>query len=568
VISTGDDPDAGVVTQATVTFINRDTNAIIAEHIPVTLLDPTDLTTGTASYDWIVDLSNQDAESYTIGVIVNGYYRRDSAQDNTVVTVSKPLQNFITGGGYLINQSSTGLYAGDQGEKTNFGFNVKFNKQLTNIQGKVNIIIRQQGHVYQIRSNSTDSLVVQAVDLLTQQAVITAKANLKDITDPLNPITLSGNLDLIATVTDRGEPGTGDTVAFTLWKNDTLWYASAWNGVQTVEQVLAGGNIQAHTNPQALVLDESLHVFLASIPEPLTLEQAGVLVEAAGVQWSQSGLVSEMSPEVLNTVEVRVANLPGSTLAWTLGSTIWLDADAAGQGWFIDPTPFNNEEFVPNSTLSTRSSALDHAPWQLVARPGSVAYGRVDLLTTVLHEMGHVLGYGDQAATNQAQTTLMTETLPVGARRLPSDLDDGLSGSFGLSGCFGVSGSESSSAPNNSQLTIHNSTLGGGTASPRHPSLFTFHENLVGQLLRGSRSTFSGLWGVSGTGQGSSSRPDASVPRIEWGDDEEEGILHAPMMLKAASSKTSWLSRFLSYTGRAADHHEHGIEVVLPGKKK
>jgi len=193
----GEDPDAGDVTHATVTFMNRDTNTIIAEQVPVTWLDPEDPTTGTAGYDWTVDLGNQDAESYTIGVIIDGFYGRDSALDNTVVTVSKPLQNFITGGGYLINQSSAGLYAGDVGERTNFGFNVKFNKQLTNIQGKVNLIIRQQGHVYQIRTNSTESLVIQAVDPLTQQAVITAKANLKDITDPLNPITLGGNLDLL-----------------------------------------------------------------------------------------------------------------------------------------------------------------------------------------------------------------------------------------------------------------------------------------------------------------------------------------------------------------------------------
>ncbi|MDH5641264.1 MAG: Ig-like domain-containing protein, partial [Nitrospira sp.] len=450
-VAPGTDPNAGVVTQATVTFLNRDTGAIIAANVPVTLLDPANPTTGVAGYDWMVNLGNQDSESYTIGVRVNGFYGRNSALDNTVVTVSKPLQNFITGGGYFVNQRSAGLYAGDPGEKTNFGFNVKFNKQLTNIQGKANLIIRQQGHVYQIRTNSTDSLVVQSLDPLTQQAVFTAKANLKDITDPLNPITLGGNLDLVATVTDRGEPGTSDTVAFTLWKQNQLWYASAWNGSKTIEQVLAGGNIQAHTNPQALTLDEAPHALQTSIPEPLILEETSLLVEAARTQWIQSGLGPEA--DRLVSVEVRVADLPGSTLAWTLGSTIWLDADAAGQGWFVDQTPFLNEEWRPRETLNVKgetsgwSGAIrdtSDGGWQLVAVPGSAAYGRVDLLTTVLHEMGHVLGYDDQAATNSIHATLMTETLSAGLRRLPSGLESSLSGwsgSFGLSDVSGLSGS-------------------------------------------------------------------------------------------------------------------------------
>jgi len=576
-VSPGTDPDAGAVTQATVTFVNRDTGTIIAEQVPVAVLDPMNPSTGVAGYDWTVDLGNQDAESYTIGVLVNGFYRRDSALDNTVVTVSKPLPNFITGGGYLLNQSSAGLYAGDQGEKTNFGFNVKFNKQLTNIQGKVNIIIRQQGHVYQIRTNSTESLVIQAVDPLAQQAVITAKANLKDITDPLNPITLSGNLDLIATVTDRGEPGTSDTVAFTLWKNNTLWYASAWNGVQMIEQVLAGGNIQAHTNPQALTLDESQRMFQTSMQGLLTLDQTGLLVVAAQTQWIQGGLVLETA--ALNAIEVRIADLPDATLAWTLGSTIWLDADAAGQGWFVDSTPFTHEEFISQPRVSsfgfrvssdqaglpqpkTRNAQLfthsDSTSWQLTALEGSAAYGRVDLLTTVLHEMGHVLGYEDQQVMNLAHATLMTETLPVGVRRLP----------FGCDG--GLSGSEPSFVSGNSPRTIHNSTLGGGTASPvtSYVSPFTSDENLVGKLLFGTGESFMGLWGAIGSSQGQSSRPDTVVPRIEWGDDEERVDLTESITITTTSTKPSWLSRFLFHTGReAVKSHDDGIEVVLPGRK-
>jgi hypothetical protein len=34
-------------------------------------------------------------------------------------------------------------------------------------------------------------------------------------------------------------------MAITVWRQDgTLWFSSAWNGVATVAQTIAGGNIQ------------------------------------------------------------------------------------------------------------------------------------------------------------------------------------------------------------------------------------------------------------------------------------------------------------------------------------
>jgi hypothetical protein len=51
-------------------------------------------------------------------------------------------------------------------------------------------------------------------------------------------------------------------------------------------------------------------------------------------------------------------------------------------------------------------------PHTLAARKGTAADQRVDLLTTVMHEMGHVLGYADTRLDD-----LMGATLPLGARR-------------------------------------------------------------------------------------------------------------------------------------------------------
>ena len=69
----------------------------------------------------------------------------------------------------------------------------------------------------------------------------------------------------------------------------------------------------------------------------------------------------------------------------------------AGQGWFVDTTPATAEEFMV------------------------AADGQIDLLTVLLHELGHLLGF-HHAADSDA---LMAELLEAGSRRLPGDTTDG-----------------------------------------------------------------------------------------------------------------------------------------------
>ena len=45
-------------------------------------------------------------------------------------------------------------------------------------------------------------------------------------------------------MTDKGESGSADTTGVTVWnKSGGLWFSSNWNGIKTVEQLLAGGNL-------------------------------------------------------------------------------------------------------------------------------------------------------------------------------------------------------------------------------------------------------------------------------------------------------------------------------------
>ena len=126
----------------------------------------------------------------------------------------------------------------------------------SSLQGNLNFIVRSGGRVYQIKSNSMTSLAIQqgssgSCTTATATSPCTAnfasKANLTDITNPTNPIALGGNLNMVVTMTDKGEPGSADTFGITLYDaSNNLLFSSKWSGTQTAEQLLGGGNTVVH----------------------------------------------------------------------------------------------------------------------------------------------------------------------------------------------------------------------------------------------------------------------------------------------------------------------------------
>jgi hypothetical protein len=126
------------------------------------------------------------------------------------------------------------------------------------------------------------------------------------------------------------------------------------------------------------------------------MAQLRPIVDEATRRFAAAGLACA----TLSGVQVAIADLPGTILGWATDATIVLDVDAAGHGWFVDPTPAADEEFVAAGGRS--SVALDPA-----------AVDRIDLLTVVQHELGHVAGLEDR----ESNDGLMSATLPVGLRR-------------------------------------------------------------------------------------------------------------------------------------------------------
>jgi hypothetical protein len=137
---------------------------------------------------------------------------------------------------------------------------------------------------------------------------------------------------------------------------------------------------------------------------PLERSQLDAIISQAIAEWN--GVLGVDG--ALQSVTFQVEDLPGNLLglASAAADTIRIDVDAAGYGWFIDATPGENEEF-----------AFDPASGQFIALPGGAA-DRMDLLTLVLHELGHIAGLDDLDA-NSAANDLMAETQAVGVRQLP-----------------------------------------------------------------------------------------------------------------------------------------------------
>ena len=280
------DTYAGNITTAKVTFVDRGTGNALANctNLVPSLVSSSDQTVGTVVCQTTLSISGTSGgSSYEIGIRVGSSadagatpnnYARDAGDEDTTVVVALPLtSNFMSGGGYLSNPTNTaGTYAGDAGRKTNFGFNLKYNKSGTNLQGNVNIIDRKGTRVYQFRANSLTSLGVQYWDTTLKggaggwaqipggacannynasaqcpiTATFQAKANLDDVTLP-TAVSLGGNLTLQMALTDKGEPGSVDTIAITISDpSSTLLFSSMWNGTQTAPKALDGGNVVVH----------------------------------------------------------------------------------------------------------------------------------------------------------------------------------------------------------------------------------------------------------------------------------------------------------------------------------
>ena len=115
-------------------------------------------------------------------------------------------------------------------------------------------------------------------------------------------------------------------------------------------------------------------------PGDTDLSQAELnsVVAAAIAQWKDAG-ATQAQLATLAAITFTVADLGGNAVGEHSAGHIVIDDDAAGHGWFIDPTPNDNSEFT---------HAANAAGTDLFTDPSNAAAGHIDLLTAVMHEMG------------------------------------------------------------------------------------------------------------------------------------------------------------------------------------
>jgi len=125
------------------------------------------------------------------------------------------------------------------------------------------------------------------------------------------------------------------------------------------------------------------------------------LLPAARQYWLDVGAIAAQ----LDGIEFNIAPLTPRIVAMTSGSHITLSTDGAGWGWFADTTPAYHEEFAPGDAFN-----------EFKAPTGSIADGKIDLLTVLIHEMGHAMGLNHVAGDDD----VMVPYLIPGVRRLPT----------------------------------------------------------------------------------------------------------------------------------------------------
>jgi hypothetical protein len=315
---------------------------------------------------------------YTVTLTVSNNLGGSGQSVFQYVVVYNPSAGFVTGGGWI--NSPAGAYAANPNltGQANFGLNAKYQSGSNVPTG--NTEFQFPAANLNFHATSYDWLVIT-----TNQAQYQGSGTINS----------AGNYGFLVTGLDSGGGSTPDKLRVKIWdknNNNAVVYDTQPGAANTAAPTtpLGGGRIQVHTNAQLVAGGPNPS---EGNPDPLTPQELQPVVQEAIARWETAGIdAAQLS--ALSQVAVGIADFPGPWLGMAFPDAIWIARDAAGYGWYLDPATAEDSAFP----AATRSPA----------------YGKVDLLTVVAHELGHELGFDDTA-----DGGLMGVFLPTGTRRLP-----------------------------------------------------------------------------------------------------------------------------------------------------
>ena len=233
------DTDAGDIRKATLTFVDRGTDATLCT-APIALLTPDDTRVGVATCTF-----TGVSGTLKIGMKIGGYYTRNDAADDAILTLVPPTDDFVTGGGSVTLSSSAGTYAADPNDSARFTINLQYDKNGA-VKGDFRLTFVHAQRTYELTDLTAASLTVERTAGGGKVAFV-ANATLRDITSASAPAVVAEGIPLVVTLTDDGEPATRDTLSAVLLNpSGGLYFAAAWNGTRSIEAPLHEGNIAVH----------------------------------------------------------------------------------------------------------------------------------------------------------------------------------------------------------------------------------------------------------------------------------------------------------------------------------
>jgi PKD repeat protein len=200
-----------------------------------------------AGYDAILTVAcafdNIPVNTYWVqAVVIGDYYVSGLAED--VLVIYDPSLGFTTGGGWF--------YWPDTGERTNFGYTMKYNRPGQNIQGSF-LLIRHlaDGTIYRVKSNALLGLSIGTYVVGEETVDWASFSGKATYLEPgwLEPI---GNHRFITYVEDRNEPGAGfDRFWIEIQKGSKITIPVMSMNRPTVDNtvILEGGNIVVPHTP-------------------------------------------------------------------------------------------------------------------------------------------------------------------------------------------------------------------------------------------------------------------------------------------------------------------------------